>query len=229
MMDSHILMMGDDPNEDPFLYEFPHSAQESQPEVLTTPPGDLVIDLDHTGQPHNVPSLMESSQQPPSACVKDKPYHEGSDWVAELEAKLGQELQPPSKDKPVTEKTKSKMSRVIHIARRALKTKAAATNRLNLQVTVSADGQQTVTIPSTSSPTIMDVTDVKMTDESMTTEGATAGTVPDRWRELPLTPPVSTTPAGTTSSTTEWDYEPGEIFDSGNEEIQSQCDDYTTG
>ena len=47
---------------------------------------------------------MESPQEPPSACVKDKPYHEGSDWVAELEAELGQELQPPVKDEPVTEK-----------------------------------------------------------------------------------------------------------------------------
>ena len=27
----------------------------------------------------------------------------------------------------------------------------------------------------------------------------------------------------------EWDYEPGEILDSGDEEIQSQCNDYTTG
>ncbi len=47
---------------------------------------------------------MESPQEPPSACVKDEPYHEGSDWVAELEAELGQELQPPVKDEPVTEK-----------------------------------------------------------------------------------------------------------------------------
>ena len=104
MMDSHILMMGDDHNEDPFLSEFPHSAQEPKPEVLTTPPGDLVIDLDHTGQPHKIASLMESPQEPPSACVMDEPYHEGSDWVAELEAELGQELQPPVKDEPVTEK-----------------------------------------------------------------------------------------------------------------------------
>ena len=27
----------------------------------------------------------------------------------------------------------------------------------------------------------------------------------------------------------EWDYEPGEILDSGDEEIRSQCNDYTTG
>ncbi len=96
------------------------------------------------------------------------------------------------------------MSSVIQIARKALKTKAAATNRPNLQITISSDGQQVVTIPFTSSPTITDVTDVNMTDASMTTEGATAGTVPDRRSELPLTPPVSITPAGTTTSTTEW-------------------------
>ena len=112
--------------------------------------------------------------------LKDEPYHEDSDWVAELEAELGQELQPPSEDEPSTEKYGSKMSRVIQIARRAWKSKTAVTNRSNLQITVSSDGQQAVTIPSTSSHTIMDVTDVDMTDESVTTEGATVGTAPDR-------------------------------------------------
>ena len=229
MMDSHILMMGDERNEDPFLSEFPHAAQEPKPEVVVTPPGDPGIDLDRAGPSHNIASLMESPQEPPSACIKDEPYLESSDWVAELEAELGQELQPPSEDEPATEKSSSKMSRVIQIARRALKNKTTATSRSNLQITVSSDGQRVVTIPSTSSPTIMDVTDVDMTDESLTTEGATAGTAPDRLIELTLTPPVSTTPAGTTNCATEWDYEPGEVLDSGDEEIRSQCDYYTTG
>ena len=78
MMDPHILMMGDERNEDPFLSEFPHAAQEPRPEVVITPSGDLGIDLDHAGQSHHVASLMESPQEPPSACVKDEPYHEGS-------------------------------------------------------------------------------------------------------------------------------------------------------
>ena len=116
MMASHILMMGDERNEDPFLSEFPHAAQEPKPEVAITPPSDLGIDHDHVGQPHKVASLMESPQEPPSACVKDEPYHEGSDLVAELEAELRQELQPPSEGEPATEKPSSKMSRVIQIA-----------------------------------------------------------------------------------------------------------------
>ena len=82
-MDSHILMMGDEHNEDPFLSEFPHSTQEPKPEVVITPPGDLGIDLNHAGQPQNIASLMELPQEPPSTCAKDEPYHEGSDWVAE--------------------------------------------------------------------------------------------------------------------------------------------------
>ena len=97
-----------------------------------------------------------------------------------------QELQPPSEDEPAIEKTGSKMSRVIQIARKALKTKATAASRPNLRITMSSDGQRVVTIPSASSPTITDVTDVDMTDASMTTEGATTGTAPDRRGELPL-------------------------------------------
>ena len=73
--------------------------------MVITPLGNLGIDLDHTGQSHNVASLIELPQEPPSACVKDEPYHEGSDWVAELEAELGQELQPPSEGEPATEKS----------------------------------------------------------------------------------------------------------------------------
>ena len=68
MMVSHILMMGDECKEDPFLSGFPHAAQEPKPEVVVTPPGDPGIDLD---------------------LVKDEPYLERSDWVAELEAELG--------------------------------------------------------------------------------------------------------------------------------------------
>ena len=68
MMDSHILIMGDEHNEDPLLSEFPYAAQEPKPEVVVIPPGDPGFDLDHVGSPHNISSLMESPQEPPSAC-----------------------------------------------------------------------------------------------------------------------------------------------------------------